>query len=720
MNKRAARPVGFAPAWKEHGMKNGGMKIAIGCFRTILAVALVGGAAAEPVAVPEIVVTPGREPEARRTAPAAISLIPLRDGGAGGLARNFPEALRESPSVMIQKTGHGMGSPFLRGFTGFRTLALTDGIRLNNSVIRDGPNQYWATVDPAGVDRLEVLLGPASVLYGSDAIGGAVNVLTISPPEEPGWTGRARYRASTAEAAQGGRVEVGGRPSERVGFIGGITYNTFGDLRGGRNVGRQRRTGYDERAADARLAWDYGADGLITLAHQSLRQDDVWRTHRTEYGIEWKGLKRGDDREHRFDQRRDLTYARIEAAEGAHTLTIFRHAQSEDLRRVRADGRIDLQGFDVNAWGVSAQTRRPTGLGRWTAGADYQVDLVDSYARQYAADGALKKTEIQGPVADDARYHLAGLYLQNRLPLSADERVEIVAGARYTYARAEANRVKDPTTGDPFRIDDDWNAVAGSVRCLARFGADGRSLVYSGVSQGFRAPNLSDVSRLDIARSNEIEVPTRDLDPEYYTSFEVGLRLDAEPVRLEAAVYHTAIDGMIVRAPTGRTLDGDLVEVVKRNAGDGYVRGVEGRLDVELAPDLTLWGQVIWMEGEVDAYPDSVTVKIREPVSRLMPTTFRAGLKWKGSEGRWWIEAVGEAAEKADRLSAADRRDTQRIPPGGTPAYAVGHLRAGARVTSDLRLTVALENLLDADYRIHGSGVNEPGRNLVVAAELEF
>ena len=91
------------------------------------------------------------------------------------------------PSVMVQKTGYGQGSPYLRGFTGFRTLMMVDGIRLNNSTFRDGPNQYWNTVDPWSVARYEAVMGPASVLYGSDAVGGAVNALSFAPPD---WSGR--------------------------------------------------------------------------------------------------------------------------------------------------------------------------------------------------------------------------------------------------------------------------------------------------------------------------------------------------------------------------------------------------------------------------------------------------------------------------------------------------------------------------------------------------
>ena len=123
---------------------------------------------------------------------------------------------------------------------------------------------------------------------------------------------------------------------------------------------------------------------------------------------------------------------------------------------------------------------------------------------------------------------------------------------------------------------------------------------------------------------------------------------------------------------------------------------------------------------KVDAYPTSEPVAVRDYISRLMPLTGQAAVRWQPMGQPFWLEAVVDAAEKATRLSADDKRDGQRIPPGGTPGYAVLTLRGGMTVRDDLRLTVALENVADEDYRIHGSGVNEPGRNLVVQAEWTF
>jgi hemoglobin/transferrin/lactoferrin receptor protein len=259
----------------------------------------------------------------------------------------------------------------------------------------------------------------------------------------------------------------------------------------------------------------------------------------------------------------------------------------------------------------------------------------------------------------------------------------------------------------------------GSLRLLSPLGTERRHAVYGGLSQGFRAPNLSDLTRLDAARSGEIETPVDDLDPERFVSAELGARYDDGRRSAEIAGYYTWIEDLIVRAPTGETVD-ELQEVTKKNAGEGYVAGVELTLGWQVAEDWHLRLSGSWMEGQADAYPTSDPLAVRDYVSRLMPLTGQAAVRWQPAGEAYWLEAVVDAAEKADRLSADDERDTQRIPPGGTPGYAVLTLRGGATVREDLQLNIALENVADEDYRIHGSGVNEPGRNLVVQAEWTF
>ena len=364
-------------------------------------------------------------------------------------SRTLPEALGEVPGVLVQKTSNGQGSPFIRGFTGFRNVLLIDGIRLNNSVFRDGPNQYWNTVDTFAASRIEVLKGPASVLYGSDAIGGAVNVLSDIPgTTKPGFSPRVLYRYSNAESSDTIRGDLT-YVDERLRATGGYTYKSYGDVEGGGSVGVQPRTGYDEQAANARVEYELSSRSTLLLGYQYVNQDDAWRTHRTIYGNGWNGTTIGTDRELVFDQQRQLGYVQLRQADlGAFADTMLASAsyqsQGEDQHRVRSNLRSDELGFDVYTTGLWVQFDKQWGRTRLMYGADYYGDDVTSYNVEYNADGSIRRVHAQGPVADDATYDLTGLFLQ--AIVQATPKVALTLAGRYTWASTDANKVEDPVT----------------------------------------------------------------------------------------------------------------------------------------------------------------------------------------------------------------------------------------------------------------------------------
>jgi hemoglobin/transferrin/lactoferrin receptor protein len=676
-----------------------------------------------PVRTPEVIVTATRHETALFDAPYTAHLIDGLDLRLRRMARTVPEAFEEEPSVMVQKTGRGQGSPFMRGFTSFRNLMLIDGIRLNNSVFRSGPNQYWATVDPYLIDRLEVVKGPGSVLYGSDAIGGTVNAITRRRehfPEGFNWRRRILYRFATADRSHIGRAEIEGNYGRDLGFLFGTSLKDFNDLRAGGDVGYQDETGYDERNFDARLDYFVGPDHWFTLAHQRYRQFDAWRAHKTIHGVSWHGTTIGDERERSLDQGRELTYLQyhgrnLDSFIDTADLSLSWHEQKEERFRERGGGRTDIQGFKVGTLGLGAQFASDTPLGLFTYGAEYYRDNVDSFARKWRATGAFDGAAIQGPVADNATYDLLGIYLQDEFPIT--ERLEATLGARYTYAKADADSVQDPMSGEKIAVSDDWDSIVGSARLLYHLTETWN--LFGGLSQGFRAPNLSDLTRLDSARSNEIETPSPGLDPEDFLSAEIGAKVQTHRLRGQVAYYYTWIRDMIVRFPTGRTVQG-LNEVQKANVGDGFVHGIEIDGEVDITDQVALFGGMALQRGEVDTFPTSAKKKEREPISRLAPLTAVLGTRYTEPSDRFWCEALVRMADDQHRLSTRDEGDTQRIPPGGTPGYGVLDLRAGLRVTKDLNISAALENVLDKAYRIHGSGQNEPGRNFVLTVDWLF
>ncbi|MDX9787353.1 MAG: TonB-dependent receptor [Desulfobacterales bacterium] len=641
------------------------------------------------------------------------------------MVRTVPEALKEIPGIMVQKTAHGQGSPFIRGFTGFRTLFLIDGIRLNNSVFRDGPNQYWNTVDPLSVKRLEILKGPQSVLFGSDAVGGTVQAISVEPDMKSGSGtnihGRGYYRYASAENANVGRAELSGMIADKLGVIGGYSYKDFGNVHSGGDLGELPKTGYDEWNADAKVVYQVTPGSKVTMAYQKVVQDDAWRTHKTIYGKGWEGTTVGNEKVRSLDQDRELFYMKYSGKNPAGWLdgldiTASYQTQEEEQYRVRSDNRSDVEGVDVGTSGLCAQLDTGSPIGWLTYGLEYYHDEVDSFLRKYKADGSFSGAEIQGPVADDASYDYLGAYFQDDFQVT--DRLGLIAGIRYNYMKADADKVKDPLTGDLMTLEDDWTTLVSSLHGLYWLDAGEQVNLFAGISQGYRAPNLSDLTRYDTARSNELETPAPDLDPEEFVSYEIGVKLRSTRFASQLSYFYTDIRDMIVRAPTGRIIDGDN-EVTKKNAGDGYIHGVDLNCTWRIFRDWEAFGAFTWMDGEVDSYPTSDPIKVTEPVSRLMPPTFYGGLRWEPVPP-CWLEGYVTIAGKQDDLSASDMEDTQRIPPGGTPGYTVYGVRGGWHLTKNLTASAGIENITDEDYRIHGSGLNEPGRNFIATLEATF
>ena len=183
-------------------------------------------------------------------------------------------------------------------------------------------------------------------------------------------------------------------------------------------------------------------------------------------------------------------------------------------------------------------------------------------------------------------------------------------------------------------------------------------------------------------------------------------------------MWLTRLDDSIIRSPTGALIMGT-PEVRKDNIGDGWVWGIDLDFSWRASRDWTWFGTLSYMDGEVDQL-DTTGALVRRPVTRLKPFAVWTGVRYAPVCSCFWVQADVEHSARADRLALRDETDSRRIPPGGTPSWTVLNLRAGATLSRSVRLSLALENLLDENYRIHGSGQNEPGRSLVFALDLDL
>ncbi len=242
---------------------------------SLVAVLLLGSpAVAMALDVEEVTVTATRAPRAASEVSVGVTITDQQ-----AIERTAPaiavDALRGRSGVYVQQTTPGQGIPIVRGLKGSEVLHLVDGMRLNNALFRNAPNQYVALVDPFMLSGIEVVRGPSPALYGSDAMGGVVQMLTRTPQfDGETWQNRGRVlaRFESASLARVARAEwAGGR--EGISATGGVSWQDYDDLRSGGGI-EQAPSGYAARAANARLAWQTGAGDWL-LDAQYLTQPET-------------------------------------------------------------------------------------------------------------------------------------------------------------------------------------------------------------------------------------------------------------------------------------------------------------------------------------------------------------------------------------------------------------------------------------------------------------
>ncbi len=657
---------------------------------TMSAAALAGSAL-------ELTVTATRLEQDVFTLPPMTSVIEARLGQVP--MDQTPDLLRTTPGVLIQKSNHGGGSPFLHGLTGKQVLLLVDGVRMNNSIYRYGPHQYLNTVDPYQIRRIEIVGGPGSVLYGSDALGGVVNILTDEPSGRAG-AGFA-LGGETADASLRGRFEFQGS-AEETGWLLGASAHRFGNLRAGGDVGVQPHTAYEALAADAKVRHRLSARFTLTGAAQYVRQFDVPKSNEMLLG--------GKTAYFYEPQVRLLTYAQADGRDlGAVLFDAVRlnvnfqlHEEGEVIRDTPTAPEI-RERTAVRTPGAFVHFTRTLGERNTLGyGGELYADRIASEAEERSGTGVVPRRPT---FPDDARYTSWGAYLQDAWrPLDS---LHLLAGGRYSRFRADGS-LPSSLSGRPVALAldaDDWTGSAGAVwEFLSGLAVAGQ------VAQGFRAPNMEDFfGKVDFAR----EIPNPQLRPEKSLDWEGGLRLRRAGVRAEAFYFDSRYRDLIDRADVRLDIDGDgTLDTVaqRRNIGRARIRGVAGGLTWNPDP-LELFATYSWTKGDTLEHVGGEWTPT-EPLRRIPPQLGAGGIRWLWAT-QSFAGAEVEWADRQDRLAPGDISDP-RIGPGGTPGYAVLHLRGGIDFGEDGRLLLGLENVFDRQYKDHGSGIWYAGRNAYV------
>lgn len=644
----------------------------------------------------EVIVTSQREALSPMLIPYSVSSL-SRGAMEEYSVRTAPEALMSVNGVFVQKTNHGGGSPFLRGLTGNQTLLVVDGIRLNNSIYRYGPNQYMNTIDPFWVQKMEIAKGTGSVQYGTDAMGGVIQVFTKEPEfqiEKTSIHAKALGRTMSGDMEKTGRGEVEVR-SSKVAALVGATRRNFGDLIGGKETGRQSPSGYDEQAFDAKIMAQLNSAVQLTLASQMTRQEHVPLYHK---------IVLENYLQNEFDpQQRMLSYARMNI-KGNHKLlnrikitASWQNSEEGRLSR-KNESSVQVREKDkVNTLGLTLEVNsKPFNAWTATSGIEIYHDKVGSTRREHTVDGNSPVIQKRGLYPDQSTYDNYSFFTLHRLSAG---RWILDGGIRLN---AFMISISDPTVGD-VRITPE--ALVFNTALMYNLNASHR--VYGALSSGFRAPNIDDMGTIGIV-DFRYEQPAYDLKPEQSMNYELGYKFSMGNIQGNLSAYYMDLQQLITRvAEEGQSIDGYQV-YRKENVEKASIKGFEAMVNWNLWPSLELNSGISYTYGQNKTKG--------EPLRRIPPLNARSAATYR--YGKVYATAELLVAAKQDRLAQGDKSDN-RIPQGGTPGWQVVNLYAGLHL-SPFKLTAGIQNLGDEDYRTHGSGINGVGRSGFVSVEFSF
>ena len=643
----------------------------------------------------EVVVTAQRHQQQSLLVPYSVNTI-SQQSLAERNSRTTPEALMGVNGVFVQKTNHGGGSPFVRGVTGNQTLILVDGIRLNNSTFRYGPNQYLNTIDPFTIKRIEVAKGTGSVQYGTDAIGGVVHILTIDPQFATGKTalhGRVigKYMTDDMEKTIRGEAMYSGK---KFALITGIVKKNFGDLVGGDTTGRQSPSGYDEWSWDMKAKFSLRENIQLTVANQFLQQKNVPVYHKVV--LENFAINEMDP------QQRLLSYARMnmqgKSSFFKETEITFSYQQNIEGRNSRKNGSSSLrkERDEINTIGFTTDIFSEFNK-TWTAnsGIELYYDNVGSTRKEINTQTGMS-SNMRGLYPDNSRYGNYSLYSLHHVGFG---KWIVDAGLRFNTFNI---RISDTTLGNVKISPSAWVGNAALMYQL-----DKSQTVYAAFSSGYRAPNVDDMGTLGIV-DFRYEMPTSCLKPEKSQHTELGYKFQTKRLSGTVAAYYMHLTDLITRVKMdGQVINGYQV-YQKENTESAFIRGFETEVNWNVLKNLNVAGGIAYAYGQ--------SLSRKEPLRRVPPFNGRLMSTYRNS--KWLAAAEFQFASHQKRLAQGDK-DDNRIPKGGTPGWKVFNLFGGYNF-SFVQLKAGVQNIFNEDYRTHGSGINAVGRSAWLSVNLNF
>ena len=603
-------------------------------------------------------------------------------------APSLGATLAEVAGVHNYSSGVGIGKPVIRGLSSNRVLVLDDGQRMETQQWGD---EHGNNVETTSAERIEVIKGPASVLYGSDALGGVINVVQAPLPDATGRTGFTRASGNLAYSTNNREPDAGVRVE---GADGHFAYR--GVVSG--------RTSSDVRTPDYTL-WNSNNEALAGSGAIGYRSSGGFGTLTFSQRTEKIGLT-DEDPEETPTQRIATSRARLEVQLPAGVNHFDFDVGYERNRRREFEDKFT----DEVALGLLSQT--------WTADAKWHHAPLGKLNGVLGVQGLLtdfsnfgSETLIPNTTTGDV-----GIYAFESLDAG---RFSFTGGLRYDYRHLDADANADLGNGAQTRS---WNSVVGNAGVLYRLN-EVQALVLN-VGRGFRAPSAFDLFSNGVHEGTlAFERGNPNLKTEKSLNTDLAWRIQSGRVSAELGGFLNIIDDYIYSVPVPGEIDPESgLQVYQVVQGNARLAGFEASLQYHPTNWLHLRGTADYVAGQ--------NTTEENPLPNMPPfrATYGAEIEgdWKGFVQEPYFSVSGESNARQTRLDPDEAAFYAQAFDGAgfTPmAYTLVNLGAGAMLmtgANPLRVDLQLNNLFNKAYAPQLSRVktNAPlpgmGRTLVV------
>ena len=672
------------------------------------------------------------------------------------------DMLANIPAVKVQKTQFGGGSPVLRGMEANRILLVVDGVRMNNAIYRKGHLQNSITVAPSTLDKTEVIFGPSSVIYGSDALGGVIHFYTRKPQisERPNVNVEfmARYSTVNNENTFNAAVEL---QLEKLASFTSITRSQFGDLK----MGGYRRHGFDEWG----LQFEYSDNTDTYYNPDPVLNDDASKQRNVGYTQTdfmqklFVPLKHNSDlmfnlqystssEINRFDKLTERSDRELKYAEwyygpqdrflfstqyninpnkkwmerGSFTAAYQQIKESRVQRKFSSfDRSYQFENVDVYSINGDFTTNFDTDISR-NFGYGFEVayndvnstsigEVLDVVGNQII--GVKDYYQVQTRYPDGGSSYLSSaIYASYRQDIG--KKSTLNTGIRLTNTILNAKWV-DTTymTLPDMDIRNRNTAVTATVGYVYIPNVNWK--VNGVLSSGFRSPNIDDIGKIREKRG-DVTVPNTDLQPEFAYNFEASALkyFDKKRTHIGFTTYYTLLNNYIARGPyeiDGQSkiyYNGELSNVVANiNMGNAYLIGGTFLFKAQLSNNWNTRGSLTYTKGD--------TYDTKEPMSSVPPLFGNIELNYVRNRVETGVNLIYNGRKKADQYNITEGIDNIEETPYvlaeqayyGSPSWYTINYYMRFKTSKYIDLLFNVDNIMDYHYKEFASAISAPGRN---------